>query len=355
MRRVPVLLAFPDRIRADLIERVTAVSVDGTNARIEVMACPYEEDRQLRAARGQRHISPERAWLVPTLTDEQRSALGRAEVVLALDLPLGLTRLAPALAWVQAIGAGTDHLWGTGLGSAPVQVTNAAGVAAVPIAEFVLARLLAVWKRLDELNELQREHRWKPTHGTTVSGRTLGLVGFGAIGTAVAERARAFGMGVLAVRRHPDAGNRSPKGSALADEVHGPEGLHEVLSRSDAVVICAPATPETANLIDADALAAMRPGAILCNVARGTLIDEAALLDAVGRAHVGAAILDVTRDEPLPPDSPLWDTPRVHLSPHSAASVERYMDLLTDLFTANLCRYLGGEPLRNLVEVPADY
>jgi phosphoglycerate dehydrogenase-like enzyme len=133
--------------------------------------------------------------------------------------------------------------------------------------------------------------------------------------------------------------------------VVGPEGLAGVLARSDAVVVCAPATSDTDDLIDREALATMREGAILCNVARGSLVDEDAVVDALRSGHLKAAILDVTREEPLPADSPLWTTPGVYLSPHSSASLERYADLLFDLFADNLARFLDGRPLRNVVDV----
>ncbi|HYV60761.1 MAG TPA: D-2-hydroxyacid dehydrogenase [Acidimicrobiia bacterium] len=311
---------------------------------LDVVVAHYIEDHGVRAARGQGSLDQLRR-AAPQLTDEQRDAFARAEVLLALDLPFGLGQLAPALRWVQAVGAGTDHLRGAELGRG-VTVTNAAGVAAVPIAEFVIARLLGIWKRFDDLADQQRRHAWEPAYGRQVAGLTLGLVGLGAIGSAVAERARALGMRVLAVRRRPGAVD-----SRTVDEVVGPEGLHGMLARADAVVVCAPATPETNNLFDAAAFAAMKPGAVFCNVARGSLVDEAALLDALQAGHIAAAALDVTRTEPLPADSSLWDAPNLLLSPHSAASLDRYVESVIDLFVDNLGRYLRGESLRNVVEL----
>jgi phosphoglycerate dehydrogenase-like enzyme len=335
---VIVQIAYPPDPPSDQVERLRALAPG-----VEVVTTAYVEDHGVRAARAQGSLD-ELTARAPVLTDEQRSAFGRAEVVLALDLPFGLGQLAPALRWVQAIGAGTDHFRGADLGS-NVVVTNAAGVAAVPIAEFVIGRLLQVWKRFDALADQQRRHVWEPAYGRQVAGLTLGLVGLGAIGTAVAERARALRMRVLAVRRRP-----GEEGSSGVDEVVGPDGLHDVLTRSDAVVVCAPATPETKNLFDAAAFAAMKPGAVLCNVARGSLVDEGALLDALRSGRLGAAVLDVTGEEPLPADSPLWDSPNVLLSPHSAASLDRYVDSLFDLFADNLGRYVRGEPLRNVVD-----
>jgi phosphoglycerate dehydrogenase-like enzyme len=342
-RRILIVqVAYPPDPPRYLLEALRAVS-----SYLDVVVAPYVEDHGVRAARNQGSLEELRAR-TPALTDEQRDAFGRAEVLLALDLPVGLGTLAPALRWVQAIGAGTDHFHGAELGP-DVVVTNAAGVAAVSIAEFVIGQLLAVWKRVDELADQQRRHVWEPAYGRQVAGLTLGLVGLGAIGTAVAERARALGMRVLAVRRRPGADDRT----AVVDEVVGPERLHDVLARVDAVVACAPATPETQDLFDAAAFAAMRPGAVFCNVARGSLVDEAALLDALRSGHVGAAVLDVTRQEPLPVDNPLWDAPNLRLSPHSAASLDHYVESVFDLFADNLGRYLRGEPLRNVVAQPS--
>jgi phosphoglycerate dehydrogenase-like enzyme len=152
-------------------------------------------------------------------------------------------------------------------------------------------------------------------------------------------------MRVLAARRRPGAEDRPP----VVDELVGPERLHEVLSRVDAVVVCAPATPDTHDLFDAAAFAAMRPGAVFCNVARGSLVDEAALLDSLRSGHLGAAVLDVTQQEPLPADSPLWDTPNLRLSPHSSASLDHYVESVFELFADNLDRYVRGDPLRNVV------
>jgi len=335
---VIVQVAYPPDPPAHLVDELRAVSPE-----LELRVTPYVEEHGVRAARSRASLDELRAR-APALTEAQRDAFGRAEVLLALDLPVGLSELAPALRWVQAIGAGTDHFRGAEL-EPGVVVTNAAGVAAAPIAEFVLGQLLAFWKRFDELADQQRRHVWEPAYGRLVSGLALGLVGLGAIGTAVAERARALGMRVLAVRRRPDAGDRS----YVVDEVVGPERLHDVLSRVDAVVVCAPATPDTHDLFDAHAFAAMRPGAVFCNVARGSLVDEAALLDALRSGHLGAAVLDVTREEPLPADSPLWDAPNLRLSPHSSASLDQYVESVFELFADNLGRYLRHEPLRNVV------
>jgi len=331
-----IVIGYPWQDREDLLERVRSV-VPG----VEVVAMPY-------VGKFGQHVRDKQRF--DELTDERRAVWARAEVVIALDLPAGMAELAPDLRWVQAIGAGIEHLGAAGLGD-DVVLTNAVGVAAVPIAEFVVARLLAVWKRVAELDELQRKHEWKATFGRLFDGSAVGLVGLGAIGGAVAVRVRALGARTLGIRRSYQPGDTSP----LCDELSGTSDLHAVLGRCDAVVVSAPATAETENMFDATAFAAMRPGAVFCNVARGSLVDEAALIDSLERAHLGAAILDVTRAEPLPPDDPLWDAPNIYISPHSAASQDRYLETLFDLFTENLDRYARGVELRNLVDLRAGY
>jgi phosphoglycerate dehydrogenase-like enzyme len=189
------------------------------------------------------------------------------------------------------------------------------------------------------------------TPGRLLAGCTIGIVGLGAIGTAVAERARPFGMRVIATRRRFVPGMTSP----VADELLGPDGLDHLLAESDAVILAAPQTAETENLIGERELALMKPGSVLCNVGRGALVDETALLAGLADGRPAAAILDVTREEPLPSTSPLWDAPNVYLSPHSAAVNDGYFDAVLDLFVANLVRYVKDEPLLNEVRPDVGY
>ena len=284
------------------------------------------------------------------LTDAARDVWARADATLALDLPSPLTDLAPKLQWIQAIGAGIDHLAEAGVPD-HVTITNAAGVAAAPIAEFAMSRLLAVWKRLPEIDAAQAEHDWQTKFGRTVEGLTLGVIGLGAIGTAVAQRARGFGMHVIGTRRSYRPGQEHD----AVHELRGTADLHDVLARCDAVVVSAPGTAETENMFDAAAFAAMKEGALFCNVGRGSLVDEPALIAALESGHLGAAILDVTREEPLPADDPLWSAPNIYISPHCSAAQDRYTDTLLALFADNLERYTRGEPLRNVVDRDAGY
>jgi phosphoglycerate dehydrogenase-like enzyme len=277
----------------------------------------------------------------------RRRALEHAQVFFALHTPQDLMRLAPRLRWVQGIGAGVEQFAKAGVLRERVVVTNASGVSSASMAEFVIGRLLQVWKRFREADRHQRAHAYERTYGRTFAGSTLGIVGMGSIGRAVAERARALGLRVLGQRRSSAAGaDRGP-----ADELFGPDRLHDMLARCDAVVVAAPETPETFHLIDAAALAAMPAGCVLVNVARGSLVDEAALVASLRSGHLGAAALDVFEEEPLPGESPLWDLPNLYVSAHSSVSVDRYLDDVFDLFVDNAGRFLRGDPLRNRVDM----
>jgi phosphoglycerate dehydrogenase-like enzyme len=205
-----------------------------------------------------------------------------------------------------------------------------------------------VYKRLDEHAEQQRAHVWQEAMGALLQGRTAVIVGLGAIGTAVATRLRAFGVHVIGVRRTPGV-------ASDVDELVGPDQLHATLGRAHIVVVAAPGTAANENMFDATAFAAMRSGSLFVNVARGLLVDEDALVDALRSGHLRAAAIDVAREEPLPSDSPLWDTPNLAISPHSSASAERYLERVGELFYDNLARYVAGEELRNVVDLTHGY
>jgi phosphoglycerate dehydrogenase-like enzyme len=222
-------------------------------------------------------------------------------------------------------------------------------VSAGSMAEWVLGRLLQIWKRFREADVYQREHRFERAYGRTFNGTVVGIVGLGSIGCAVSERVRPLGARVLGLKRSHRPGDTSE----YADELFGPDQLHEMLARCDAVVVAAPATPETEHLMDAKAFAAMPTGSTLVNVARGSLVDEAALQQALESGHLGAAALDVFEQEPLPADSPLWDVPNLYASGHSSVSVDRYIDDVFDLFEDNLKRYAAGAALRNRIDMQA--
>ena len=336
MSRV-VCISFPMTTGPRELDRLRAI--DGS---LEVIAAPYAEDE---ARRRSRHLVPPEELLKtsPPLDADLRTAFERAEIILAFDLPVGLGDFAPKLRWVQSIAAGTEFLVGCRLEDHGVIVTNSSGVASRSIAEFVLGRLLAIWKRFPELAEAQRQKQWIPTFGRTIGGSTVGIIGVGSIGTAVARLLKSFGATVLGLKRTPTPG-------LPVDQLYAPDALSAMLARCDAVVLAAPATGGTRHIIDRAAFAAMKPGAVLVNVARGLLVEETALLEALQNGRLGAAALDVFETEPLPASSPLWAAPNCHISAHCSVSIDRYVDDVMALFEDNLRRYLAGEPLRNVVD-----
>ena len=244
-------------------------------------------------------------------------------------------------------------------------VTNARGVFSRPIAEYVLMMILAVSRRLPQLLELQRERTWQPLEGAELRDVTVGIVGLGSIGRAVGALATAFGCRVVAVRaagaeratRQPGTPTTATAslGEVMLDRVGGPETLPELLAESDFIVLAAPLTPETEEMINAATLAMVKPGAWLINVARGRLVDERALLRALQDGPLGGAVLDTFRDEPLPPMSSFYDLPNVIVTPHTAWSSGRVLDRSVELFCDNLRRFAAGETLLNVVDPTAGY
>src|SRR5262245_16668707 len=278
------------------------------------------------------------------------------------DLPAGLQGevlltypwASPNLRQVLARGVRWVHAIGTGIDAFPLSVlgdqilTCSRGGSAVPIAEWVLAVMLAFEKRLPQAwIHAPPDDGWSRGERGGLHGRNLGLVGLGAIGTAVAQRALPFGMHVRACRRTP-----APSPVAGVDVVRS---LPELVAASDHVVIAAPATPATRGVFDRELFAAMRPGAHLVNVARGALIDQEALRAALDDGRVALASLDAVDPEPLPPGHWMYTHPGVRLSPHVSWQMPGAVDVLIEPFIDNLRRYRAGEPLTGMVDRDAGY
>ncbi|MGI8702364.1 MAG: D-2-hydroxyacid dehydrogenase [Nocardioidaceae bacterium] len=290
-------------------------------------------------------------------TDDQErrwaTLLGEAEVLFGVpgDSARGLAEVVsvnPTLRWIQGTAAGVGEVVRrAGLTEdalARVAITSASGVHAGPLAEFAIFGLLAFTRELPHLLADAQARRWEHYPVGELAGRTLLVVGLGAIGREVARLAAAFGMRVLAVNRT----GKADVGSV--DEIHPTSALAELLPIAHAVVVTLPLTEETQGLLDAAAIGRMQTGAIVVNVGRGGVIDEEALIPALQDGRLAGAALDVFTIEPLPEDSPLWRLPNVLISPHNAALSVRENERLVDLFSGNLRRYLRGEKLVNLVD-----
>jgi phosphoglycerate dehydrogenase-like enzyme len=260
---------------------------------------------------------------------------------------------APRLGWVHSATAGVERVLVPAASGRGLVITNARGVFSDPIAEYVLMMILAVIRRLPQLLELQRERTWQPLPATEMRDITVGIVGLGSIGRAVASRALSFGSRVVAIRR--SEGRPLEPGLAAIDRVLRPDQLPDLLAESDMVVLALPLTRDTANLFDAQTLGRMRPGAWLINVARGGLVDERALAGALRDGPMAGAVLDAFKEEPLPPDSPLYGLPNLIVTPHTAWTSGRVLDRSIELFRDNLLRYVAGQPLLNIVDTTKGY
>nr|WP_184890514.1 MULTISPECIES: D-2-hydroxyacid dehydrogenase [Actinomadura] len=251
--------------------------------------------------------------------------------------------------WVHIASAGVDRLLFPGLVESGTVVTNSRGVFDEPIAEYVLGLVLTFAKDLHTTVRLQGERRWLHRETERVTGARALVVGTGPIGRAIGRRLSAAGLAVSGAGRTPRDADPD------LGVVHPMERLGEALAEADYVVLAAPLTPETRHMVDAAALARMRPSARLVNVGRGALVNEADLVEALRAGRIAGAALDVFEDEPLPESSPLWDMPNVLVSPHMSGDVIGWRDELVRLFTANLDRHVAGRPLRNVVDKRLGY
>lgn len=256
---------------------------------------------------------------------------------------------APAVRWLHTPSAGVDHLLIPPVLERDITLTNSAGVHAIPIAEFVLAYLLSHAKRLPAYAAAQAEARWdREAEPGELYERTMFILGAGGIGQAIAERAAAFGMRVWGSRR-------SPRPTLGLERVVGTGEWRALLPEVDYLVVAAPLTEETRGIVDAAALAALRPGAYLVNIARGQLVQEPALIAALESGRLAGAALDTFDVEPLPAESPLWRLPGVTITPHATAHSPRMRERQIALFVENLRRFRNGEPLLNVVDKTAGY
>jgi len=299
-------------------------------------------------------------WPIEQLVDRE------VEVLLAYYPPSDLRRT-PRLRWLQVPSSGIDYLDRQRLLDAGVTVTNASGIHAVPIAEYVFGMLLHVAKGVEGRQANQRLHGWPAEQpelaGRLLRGRTLVIVGYGSIGREVARLAAAFGMRILAVKAdaetRTDAGYRYPgtgdPEGRYPERIAGPAELPTLAAEADYLVTALPGTPGTRGLVGAPVIEAMRPGAWLVNVGRGATVDSAAVAAALRSGRLGGAVLDVFETEPLPADSELWELPGSIVTPHVSGGPAEIFDLLVDLLAENLGRYAEGRPLLNVVDLARGY
>ncbi len=307
----------------------------------------------------------ERFWqgLAPIAAAAEVLAIAEDEAILArhaaaaevifmwANVPL-LAKLWPqvrALRWVHAGWAGVDRLLFPELVASDVVLTRSAGIYGSSLAEYALAAMLFFAKRIPELVANQRARTWRKVGPSDLRGKTLGIVGLGDVGMALAEKAKALGMRVIGLRR---TGGEAPP---CVDRLLPLDGLAELLAAADYLVVCTPLTAQSRGLIGERELGLLKPGAVLVNIARGGIVNEQALLAALHSGRLGGAAVDVFEQEPLPPDSPFYDAPNLLISPHSMDAVPGWEDRVVGLFVENFRRYVAGEPLLHVVDKRRGY
>jgi len=343
--RVVVMLTSP--LEPEHVERIAGAFPDQIEVifRPDLMPAPrYVADHGDPSWR--RNPAQEREW---------HRLLGQAEVLLDFPPhePRPLLELAPKLRWVQTTSAGVGPLvQRLGLQDSHLIVTTSSGIHAQALAEFVFAALLYRTKEIGRLVEEQRTRQWNRFAGVELAGQTMAIIGPGRIGREVARIARAFRMRVAALARDCSPGRAESLG---VDQVYSREELHLMLAEADCLVVCAPLTPETEDLLGEAEFVALKRGAVFVNIGRGAIVDEDALLAALDEGRVSRASLDVAEGEPLPAGHPLYSHPKVKLTPHLSNSSSRTANRTVQMFTENLARWRAGEPLQGIVDPAVGY
>jgi phosphoglycerate dehydrogenase-like enzyme len=341
--KVKVLVAFP--LSQELAARIAAV-----DSRVELFYAPH--------LLGTPRYATDHAPPVERTGDEERrwqEMLAQAEVVFGFDYSHldDFLDLTPSLKWLQGTSTGIGMaVKRFGWDKSDVVFTTARGVHSGPLAEFCLMAMLMFVKDAFRMAAGKQRKHWERYAGTTLKGKTLAVISLGDGGQAVARRARCLGMHVLGTKRHV-AGLEAT--SLAVEQLYPWTDLKPMLAQADFVVLYLPHTDETEGLIGKGELAAMKPGAVLVNVARGAVWDEDAVIETLESGHLGGLASDVFAIEPLPANSPLWDMPNVIISPHSASAAENENAKVTDLFCDNLQRYLAGQPLNNVLDTERLY
>jgi phosphoglycerate dehydrogenase-like enzyme len=302
------------------------------------------------------HEFPDLRIVVARTEEAYLAELPDAEILVSAKLKPEHFDLCRKLRWIHSPMAGVTSLLFPKLAASEVVVTNGRTVHSVPVAEQALAMMFAIARRMPNCFRFQSQHYWGQDDswlpGATpfeLEGKTLGVIGLGAIGQELVKRVRSLGMRIVAVKRDPS------RGGDIVDRVYGRGQLHAMLAEADFVVLAAPDTAENIRLIGAAELRRMKRTAFLINVARGTLVDTSALIEALRKDVIAGAGLDVTDPEPLPPEHPLWSFSNVLITPHLGGASDRFWERESTLLRANLRRYLASQPLLNVVDKPRGY
>ncbi|MGQ0548913.1 MAG: D-2-hydroxyacid dehydrogenase [Armatimonadota bacterium] len=318
-----------------------------SDAPLDVLVLSRVTDRHLEQIRA---VDP-RVRVTATADRARANGMAKdAEVIVGWLIPGSVIERAPRLKWIHATAAGVDTLLFPAVMDGRVRLTSSVGIHTTVLPEHVMAVVLAFARRLHVAVRNQMARRWDraSTMGEELEGKVLGILGLGAIGRALAPRAAVFGMRVIGTKRTPEP-------IPHVERVLTPEHTDEVLCTADFLVILLPLTPQTRGLIDARALRLMKSSAVLINVGRGPIVQEAALMDALRAGVIAGAGLDVFDHEPLPSDSPFYQMENVIITPHVSGASPTYLDRAIPLFCENLRRYLTGAPLLNVVDPARGY
>jgi len=288
------------------------------------------------------------------LDDLKKVAPHTDVIMFAHGKPELLTEILPLASrtkWIHSLWTGVEGIVTPQIAKHSAPLTNGRGVFQWPLADWVVASMLFFAFKFRDVLTQQEQGIWKMVHGRMLEGQTLGIVGYGSIGRAAAERAKAFRMKIAALRRKSALLQSEP----LVDVGYAQDQLRELMAASDYILVSTPLTAETRGLIGVSEIVAMKPSAVIINVGRGPVINEAAMIHALQSGAIRGAALDVFDVEPLPSDHPFWKMPNVLLSPHTADRVEGFLTPALDCFLDNLSRFRSGASLRNIVEKKAGY
>ncbi|TXR50543.1 D-2-hydroxyacid dehydrogenase [Phyllobacterium endophyticum] len=292
---------------------------------------------------------PNVCTIVVSSPDDLERYIGEADVLLASRFPVHLFDRAKRLRWFQCTNAGVDSLMPILDKVGELLVTSARGIHGDVIADYVMAGVTMLHWDFRRLLQEQADRKWNPRYVAPLGEKTLGVVGLGSIGSTIARRAKSAGMSVVGSKRDISAPVEG------VDQLFASDALGELLPLCDFVVLALPATPDTVGVIGADALARMKPDAFLVNIARGDVVVEADLVQALQKGTIAGAMLDVFEREPLPIESPLWDMPNVIATPHVAGSPTNYSERVFSIFAENIECFLNGAPMRNVINLKRGY